>query len=539
VRVAVLAVKNANIRFHAVIQKCKRPGFRMRICLITSFPPSHGGLSEYGFHIAHELQNNSFVRLTILADELPSDAPELEGYSVVRCWSPDRPASMFRLLAKLRALNPDVVWFNLLFSTFGNNPLNAFAGLTVPLLTRLAGRYTHVTLHHLMDTMDLKDLGVRFPAAYRLAGSVATRMLLLSNSVSVLLPRYRKILSERYGGENVHVRAHGILAHSPKYPDFTRRGNPGHRILAFGKWGTYKKLELMIEAFRQISSRLPNVRLVIAGSNHPQAPGYVESVARKYASHPGIEFTGYVQEEQVEDLFQSASALVMPYSSSTGCSGVAHLACAYGVPVVCANLEDFRQMADEEDLAIEFYRPGETQDLSNCLIRLLQSPDDLCAMAVQNFCAALRMTMPIVVQKYLRHFELQRHINTRRHLSVVSKLPKWLPSRSLVLRAITRSSNDWIDRSVIFLPAPPAPRANGLTNGHSDHNRNTPANGNGEAGGLRDTRRLRESAAGNNGNGHSGRANDHQGPQPSGTSEISAAPPSMIPANANGNKRKA
>lgn len=439
----------------------------MRICLVTSFPPSHGGLSEYGFHVAQELQRNSFVRLTILGDELSFDAPELQGYSVVRCWSPDRPNSTLRLLAKLRALNPDVVWFNLLFSTFGNNPLNAFAGLATPLLTRLTGRYTHVTLHHLMDTMDLEDLGVRFPAAYRLAGAVATRMLLLSNSVSVLMPRYRKILSERYGGENVHVRAHGILAHSPQYPDFSRRGNPEHRILAFGKWGTYKRLELMIEAFDSISKRLPNVKLVIAGSNHPQAPGYVESVARRYSSHPGIEFTGYVQEEQVEGLFQSASALVMPYSSSTGCSGVAHLACAYGVPVVSANLEDFCQMADGEDLAIKFYRPGDANDLADCLTRLLESPDDLRSMALQNFSAALRMTMPIVVQKYLRHFELQRHINTRRHLSVVSKLPSWLPSRSLFLRAITRNSNEWIDRSLIFLPSP---RANALRNGRNGRN---------------------------------------------------------------------
>ncbi len=441
----------------------------MRICLVTTFPPSHGGLSEYGFHIARELQSNSFVHLTILADEISVDAPELEDFSVVRCWSPDRPATMVRLLAKLRELNPDVVWFNLLFSTFGTNPLNAFAGLSTPVLTRLTGRYTHVTLHHLMDTMDLKDLGVRFPIAYRLAGAVATRMLLLANSVSVLMPRYQRILSERYGGQNVHVRAHGILAHSPKYPDFSRRGNPEHRILAFGKWGTYKRLELMIAAFRRISDRLPNVKLVIAGSNHPQAAGYVESVEKKYSSHPGIEFTGYVEEDQVENLFQSASVMVMPYSSSTGCSGVAHLACAYGVPVVCANLEDFRQMADEEDLAIEFYRPGDPEHLAERLIRLLQSPEDLRAMALQNFSAALSMTMPIVVRKYLRHFELQRHLNTRRHLSVVSKLPDWLPSRSLFLRAITRRSNDWIDRSVVFLPSQ---RVEALRNGHGSHSGN-------------------------------------------------------------------
>ncbi|HLV89308.1 MAG TPA: glycosyltransferase [Candidatus Sulfotelmatobacter sp.] len=424
----------------------------MNICLVTTFPPSHGGLSEYGYHIAQELQRNPFVNLTILADEIPSPAVELDGFSVLRCWSPDNPRSTFRLLSRLRELKPDIVWFNLLFSTFGRNPLNAFAGLMTPLLSRAGGRYTHVTLHHLMDTVDLTDLGVRFPGAYRMAGALATRMLLLSNSVSVLMPRYRKILFERYGGENVHVRAHGILAHSPKYPYFSRRGNPIHRILAFGKWGTYKRLELMIEAFHQISERLQNVKLVIGGGDHPQASGYVESVRERYGDHPHIEFTGYVEESDMEDLFQSSSALVMPYSSSTGCSGVAHLACAYGVPIVCADLEDFRQMAQEEDLAIAFYRPGDAADLSTCLSDLLQSPARLQEMAVQNFSAALRMTMPAVIRKYLRHFELHQQLEARRKLARFRKLPNWLPSRAFFLRAITRRTSKWIDRSLIFLP---------------------------------------------------------------------------------------
>jgi glycosyltransferase involved in cell wall biosynthesis len=425
----------------------------MKICLVTTFPPSHGGLSEYGFHIAQELQRNCFVDLTILADELPSGTEELEGFSVIRCWSPDRPDGIIRLLAKLRALQPDIVWFNLLFSTFGSNPVNAFAGLMTPLITRLNGRYTHVTLHHLMDTVDLQDLGIRFPRAYRLAGAVATRMLLLSNSVSVLMPRYRKILFEKYGSDNVHVRAHGILAHSPKYPDFSRRGNPVHRILAFGKWGTYKRLELMIESFRALCDRLPNAKLVIAGGNHPQAPGYVESVRKAYGPSPNIEFTGYVPENEMADLFQSSSVLVMPYSSSTGCSGVAHQACAYGVPIVCADLEDFRQMASEEDLAIQFYRAGEAIDLTEILTGLLQDRHKLQEMALQNFSAALRMTMPTVIRKYLRHFEVQRQLDTRRQLARFRRLPTWLPSRSRFLRAMSHKSATWIDRSLIFLPS--------------------------------------------------------------------------------------
>ena len=191
----------------------------MKICLVTTFPPSQGGLSEYGLHIARELQRNPFIRLTVLADTLSSPAPELAEFTVERCWSFNDAASSAHILNAIRKQKPDVVWFNLFFSTFGRNPLIAFAGLFTPLLSRLSGCYTHVTLHHLIDTVNLQDAGVRYARTYRLAGAVATRMLLLANSVSVLMPGYRKILHEKYGRDNVHLRSHGILSREPQFPD--------------------------------------------------------------------------------------------------------------------------------------------------------------------------------------------------------------------------------------------------------------------------------------------------------------------------------
>jgi glycosyltransferase involved in cell wall biosynthesis len=422
----------------------------MKICLVTTFPPSTGGLSEYGFHIAQELQRNPFLSLTVLADELPANHVELDGFNVMRCWSFDDAGSAFRLLRTLRQLKPDVVWFNLLFSTFGRNPLVAFSGLMTPLMARLSGRYTHVTLHHLMDTVELKDVGVQHESLYRFAGAVATRMLLLSNSVSVLMPGYRKILNDKYGRDNVHLRAHGILTRRPELPDFARRGNPVHRILAFGKWGTYKRLELMCEAFDLLSKKLPDVELVVGGGDHPQASGYIESVKQKCAGNPRIRFCGYVAEDDLADLFQTSTVAVMPYSSSTGCSGVAHLACAYGVPIISADLADFRQMAQAEELAIEFCPPGDAQGLADCLLGFLQNREKQHVMALQNFSAALRMTMPNVVQKYLRHFELQQRVQTLRYVSRFRRLPRWLPSKSLLLRLMTRNSLGWARRSAVL-----------------------------------------------------------------------------------------
>jgi glycosyltransferase involved in cell wall biosynthesis len=426
----------------------------MKICLVTTFPPSQGGLSEYGLHLAQELRRNPFISLTILADKMSPPQPELEGFDVQRCWSFDDPANALRLLRALGKLKPDVVWFNLLFSTFGRNPLSAFMGLLTPALARLSGCYTHVTLHHLMDTVNLKDAGIKHARLYRTAGALATRLLLLSNSVSVLMPGYRSILSDKYGSENVHVRSHGVLTRRPEYPAFDRRGNPEHRILAFGKWGTYKRLELMIESFQKVIEELPNTKLVIAGGDHPQAAGYVESMKKKCAGNPAIEFTGYVHEDQLPDLFQSSSIAVMPYSSSTGCSGVAHLACAYGVPILCADLPDFREMGEGEELAMEFYKPGDADDLAASLVSFLTSPEKQQAMSLQNFSTALRMTMPTIVQKYLRHFELQQRTEDLRRVTRFRRLPNWVPSKALLLRMMTRNSPRGVHRSAIHtLPA--------------------------------------------------------------------------------------
>jgi glycosyltransferase involved in cell wall biosynthesis len=416
----------------------------MKICLVTAFPPSKRGLNEYGYHIARELQNDPLLSVTILADQLDTTEPELDEFDVIRCWSFDGLSNPVRLLKAIKDIKPDVVWFNLLFSTFGNNPFAAFAGLSIPAITRMSGTYTHITLHHLMDNVDLGHAGVRFPRVYRTAGYIATRMLLMANSISVLLPAYRRTLMEKYRGENVHFRAHGILSARPEPPAFENRNNPEQRILAFGKWGTYKRLELLIEAFGDILKRCPNARLVIAGSNHPLTPGYVESVAERFKDSPYIRFTGYVAEEQIPELFSTASVMVMPYSSATGSSGVAHLACEYGVPIVCADIPDFREMGDDERLAIEYYETGNAGSLADTVVNLIEDEELQREMGEQNFSAALRQTMPQIIRQYLRSFDLHKRKRALEPLSRFRRLPSWVPSRSAIFRATAPKGAAWM-----------------------------------------------------------------------------------------------
>ena len=62
--------------------------------------------------------------------------------------------------------------------------------------------------------------------------------------------------------------------------------------------------------------------------------------------------------------------MVMPYTSATGASGVANLAAAYGVPIVCSDIPDFREMGDSGGLAIKFYPVGNKAALAQNMLDL-------------------------------------------------------------------------------------------------------------------------------------------------------------------------
>ena len=397
----------------------------MKICLVATFPPSGRQLNEYAFYIANELRRHPNVELTILADEMSSydfvtdkngnkiaanELSELAGFNVIRCWKFGSLSNPARLLKTIRKLKPDVVWYHLVFSSFATtkNPVTAFAGLAAPALTRGAGFYSHVTLHHIIEHVDFAAAGVRRERLFRFGAEMATKTLLRANSVSVLLPGYYRTLLTKYRARNVLLGTHGTFAPVLTPPDFSKRGNPDQRILAFGHWGTYKRLETLMKAFPLVLKKAPHAKLIVAGANHYTTPGYWESIRASLPPDLPVEFRGYVAEEDVPELFQTASIVVLPYDSATGASGPAHQACEFGVPIVSAGIPDFRAMAENEDLAMRFYKIGDAGDLAEQLAAVLRSSHLEQAMAQQNYAAGVEMNISQVVSNYLRWFELSK-----------------------------------------------------------------------------------------------------------------------------------
>jgi len=455
----------------------------MKICLVATFPPSGRQLNEYAFHIARELQSNPDIELTILADELDDyefatdgnghslkahELSELPGFNVIRCWKFGTLATPVRLLNNIAKLKPDVVWYNLVFSSFATpeNPLAALLGLSAPALTRAAGFVTHITLHHILEHVDFAAAEVRKVTLFRIGTHLATKALLNANSITVLLPAYRETLIKKYSAQNVLLGTHGTFTSIPCPPDFTKRGNPDLRILAIGHWGTYKRLETLMAAFPVVLETFPNARLVVAGANHHTKAGYWESIRDAQPASLPIEFRGYVPETEIPALFQSTSILVMPYDSATGSSGPAHQACEYGVPIVCADIDDFREMALEEGMAIRFYEKANAAELSKQVIAILQSQALQEQMAKHNFEAGIEMTLTSVVRNYLRWFELMKCKRAIRQTDAVAGPRR--PWRRLLQDR--HASPGWRMKATL-----PIQQRNGVDNRHGNNEAETSA----------------------------------------------------------------
>jgi glycosyltransferase involved in cell wall biosynthesis len=167
---------------------------------------------------------------------------------------------------------------------------------------------------------------------------------------------------------------------------------------------------MLIEAFKRLSSssRQP-LELVIAGTDSPNTPGYLDAVRTRYAAVPNIRFTGYVAESAVPQLFGDAAVVVFPYTSTTGSSGVLHQAGSFGKAVVLPQLGDLAELVTEEGYAGEFFEPTSPASLATAIERIVTDPARRQALEMQNYTAAHGLAMADVVDWYILHtYALQK-----------------------------------------------------------------------------------------------------------------------------------
>jgi len=242
------------------------------------------------------------------------------------------------------------------------------------------------------------------------AGGLLTRAILRSNYVALTIPRYVELLEETYGAQNVLLAPHGAFEELSE-PSFELPEGK-RKLLAFGKWGTYKTVDVLLDAYRELLTRgYDDLEVVIAGIDSPNSPGYLAGVEASCADLSNVTFTGYVEESDVEPLFTSAAVTVFPYSSTTGSSGVLHQAGSYGKAAVLPDIGDFAEVIEEEGFTGEYFEPGDAISLADALAKILDDPTKIEEMGRQNFAAAAGIPISEVMDWHLIH--LRRALTKR------------------------------------------------------------------------------------------------------------------------------
>ena len=382
----------------------------MKLGIVTAYPPSKVTLNEYAFHLVKNFRQQDQVSEIILYTDAAEEEAVIsfEGHgckiTVKQCWKFNSYTNVLSIDKAISETQPDAVLYNLQFMKFGDKKIAAALGLFSPWMTKLKGITTTVLLHNILEMVDLSSAGFtknKFKAKILNGiGNFLTRVILKADTVAVTMAQYVTILEEKYKADNVRFIPHGTFD-IPEEPSYELGKGP-KQIMTFGKFGTYKKVEAMIEAVVIVREETnENLEIVIAGTDNPNTPGYLAAVEKQYANVPNLRFTGYVEEENVPVLFGEAAMVVFPYTSTTGSSGVLHQAGSHGKAVVMPDLGDLSLLVKDEGYDGEFFEPTCTKSLACAIKKLVLEDGYRQAIAKKNYQAATALPMSEITRRYL------------------------------------------------------------------------------------------------------------------------------------------
>ena len=386
----------------------------MKLAVITAYPPSKVTLNEYAYHLVKQFRlKEDITELILLTDRTEGQKDlnfDTEGckITVKECWSFNSYTNLISFTKAINSTTPDAVLLNLQFMKFGDRKLAAALGLMLPLVCKLKRIPNIVLLHNIMEEVDLSSAGFTsnklMQKIYGFIGTTLTKLILQADTVAVTMQKYVDILEKKYKVKNIKLIPHGTFEIAEE-PDYILPEGP-MQIMTFGKFGTYKKVEDVIEAVEQVKQTTGlHLETVIAGTDNPNVPGYLDRVKEQYKHLSNIIFTGYVKEYEVPQLFHDSAMVVFPYTSTTGSSGVLHQAGSYGKAVVMPDLGDLALLVEAEGYKGEFFDPTSVDSLAQAIEALVTNEVHRLHLARTNYQAATTHPMSEIAECYVESFK--------------------------------------------------------------------------------------------------------------------------------------
>jgi glycosyltransferase involved in cell wall biosynthesis len=384
----------------------------MKLAFISPYPPSQVTLNEYGYHLIRSFVGKPDVeQIFVLTNHLDDDSRysqyAMEGIELVPCWTFNSLTTTLAIRKELKRIRPDAVVINLQFMTFGEGKIPAALGLLIPWISKALGIPSVVILHNITETVKLETIGMADSTwkknLFLGIGKKLTDFILKADLVGVTISQYVDILKEKYKAKNVILLPHGNFELPER--SYLPEPLPHINLMAFGKFGTYKKVEVMLDAHQILEKKYPNLKFIstIAGTDNPNVKGYLERVKKKYSAMENLVFTGYVAEEDVEGIFKESTFVIFPYTTTTGSSGILHQAGSYARACILPKIDDLERVVDEEGYGGAYFITDDAESLADAVSHLIDNPQKRKDIEDQNYAAAKGLPMGELAEWYLSH----------------------------------------------------------------------------------------------------------------------------------------
>ncbi len=191
------------------------------------------------------------------------------------------------------------------------------------------------------------------------------RYLFLHADAAIVLSNYwKQVVDEEYHlGEKIKVIYNPCT--TTKYKTHYKKENS---ILYAGTLNHRKGYADLIRAFSKIAMNHPEWKVVLAGNGEIEEG---KRLAKELSVDSQVQFLGWVNGEQKDAAYQSASIFCLP-SYAEGFPMAVLDAWAYGLPVITTPVGGIPDIAEDGENLLLF-NPGDINKLSGCLEALINS----------------------------------------------------------------------------------------------------------------------------------------------------------------------
>jgi glycosyltransferase involved in cell wall biosynthesis len=362
----------------------------MRICIVGSSTQFFSGITAHTIFLANALAKRNQVSVILLRNLLPrflfpgrgrvgkeqyriDFAPEVEVYDGMDYNSPLSWLRAYRFLKKQRPQAIIMLWWS---------SSVAHMQLLLKLMNSFSVRAKMILeMHEVVDPLEESILPIR------LYSRVAGRRLVRGLDAYTTQSEFDKMQVARIyriDSDMVSVIPVGL------YEDYKQpidravaREELGAGeefvILYFGLIRHYKGIPCLVKAFSLLPpSTATRSRLLIVGEVWEEGEMLQELIdSSGYRSQISL-VAQYVPDSMIPKYFSAADVVALPYLRASG-SGVAHIAMAYGKPIIVSDVEALRESLADYQGAL-FFPPGDHLALRDKLLQAheaLNSPKEV------------------------------------------------------------------------------------------------------------------------------------------------------------------